>query len=140
MNNHIIFDQAVARLERNRLLHEVLPLQGDACIIVAERGGRIFGPFLGKGESVTWMSPAFTDAATFSAFVRAGNWNLGGERIWISPEIRYMVRDRKDFWNTVFVPPEMDPGSHALDRPAADEVRLTQSMSLEGTRSRVVFA
>ena len=34
----------------------------------------------------------------------AGDWNIGGERLWIALEIQYSVRNRSDFWRTIFWP------------------------------------
>ncbi len=96
--------------------YHILPLQGAAVALITQRGGRILGLFpTFDAKNLLWTnSAAFDTVAGFKQFVAQGNWNLGGERIWIAPEIQYNVRDRNDFWGTLVVPPQMDPGEYAL--------------------------
>jgi hypothetical protein len=110
------FEQVRERIRENGLRHERLALQDGAFVVVLEHGGRILGPFLAEDEaSIFWLNDAWRDADAFAAFVAAGKWNLGGERVWIAPEIQYSVRDRTDFWGTVACSPEMDPGHYTLE-------------------------
>lgn len=122
----------LSRLEANRIPCTVLALQGGTSIIVSQRGGRVFGPFLSpESESILWLNQAFSSAASLAGFLASGDWNLGGERIWIAPEIQYNVRDRADFWGSLRVPDQMDPGEHRLDQPEPGQCRLRQSLLLE---------
>ena len=115
MNNHITAADIAGRLDENGIRYEKLQLQGGAFILVSDRGGRIFGPFLAEGEeSLFWANGAFTGADTFQGFMRSGDWNLGGDRIWIAPEIQFYVKDRTKYWETIFVPPAVDPGTYTL--------------------------
>lgn len=97
--------------------YHILRLQESACALITQRGGRVLGVFpTPDAENLLWTNgAAFADADAFRLFVAEGGWNLGGERIWIAPEIQYNVRDRNDFWGTLHVPPQMDPGSYSLD-------------------------
>lgn len=115
MNDPITFQQMTAALSAAGEAYEVLPLQNGVSLVVTQRGGRVFGPFLAPdAASLYWTNPALASARTLESFVQAGEWNLGGERFWIAPEIQYNVRDRGDFWGTIAVPPAMDPGSYTL--------------------------
>ncbi len=126
------FPQVQQRIEEHQLRHELLDLQSGAFVAVLERGGRILGPFLSDtGESVLWLNESWADAADFSAFLAGGNWNLGGERVWIAPEIQYGVGDRTDFWGTVQCPPAVDPGAYRLERIDPRRVRLSQQIELQ---------
>ena len=132
MNERITDRQVIARLEENDIPYGVLALQNDMFIIISERGGRVFGPFLTQGgESILWINDAFADAESFREFLASGSWNLGGERMWIAPEIQYSVRDRDDFWGTVFWSPQVDPGNYTLEQPQPDWWQLSQDMTLE---------
>jgi hypothetical protein len=136
VNNHVTYRQVIARLEEQGLAHTTLELQSDVSIIISQRAGRIFGPFLpeaggGGSESIFWTSGVFADADDFEAFLASGDWNMGGERIWIAPEIQYNVRDRTDFWGTIDWPKQVDPGSYELEQLAEDNCRLSQEMELE---------
>jgi hypothetical protein len=120
-----------ARLTDNGLRYGVLELQGGASALVLERGGRVLGPFLdAQAGPHFWLSPAAGDDAAFARFLAAGEWNVGGDRIWIAPEIQYSVADRRDFWGTIALPPQMDPGAWALEEPAPGVWRLCQSLTL----------
>lgn len=110
------FEQVRERIEENGLRHERLALQDGAFVVVLEYGGRILGPFLAEDEgSIFWLNRVWQDPDAFASFVAAREWNLGGERVWIAPEIQYSVRDRNDFWGTVACPPEVDPGHYTLE-------------------------
>lgn len=120
-----------ARLAEHRLRYGVLELQGGASALVLERGGRVLGPFLdARAAPIFWLSPAACDDAAFTRFLATGEWNIGGDRIWIAPEIQFSVADRRDFWGTIALPPQMDPGAWVLDVPEAGVWRLLQSLTL----------
>jgi hypothetical protein len=113
--------------------YEVLELQNNASIIITQYGGRIFGPFFSsQSESILWVSELFADTHSLNDSIRSGEWNLGGERIWIAPEISYNVRDRDNFWGSYHLPAEIDPGHYVIERPRADRCRLSQDMTLKG--------
>ncbi|MCD4671683.1 MAG: hypothetical protein K8R77_03375 [Anaerolineaceae bacterium] len=103
-----------------------------ARIIISQRGGRIFGPFMGQvDESLLWTNSAFADAETFRAFLDAGDWNLGGERVYIGPELQYSVPDRKKFWDSYTLSPQVDPGNYELLMDdATGQCKLQQDMLL----------
>jgi hypothetical protein len=132
MNNRVTYQQIVTALEQNRLPYLTLTLQHNVSLIVTQRGGRILGPFLSSTEeSIFWTNKAFATPALLAEFLESGDWNLGGERIWIAPEIQYLVRDRSDFWGSIRVPEQMDPGQYHLDQPEPNQVRLVQEIVLE---------
>ncbi len=115
MTQAITSQQIIQRLEENHLRYALLPLQHDVFIVISERGGRVFGPFLSsESESIFWVNEAFADPDKFRAFLASGDWNIGGERVWIAPETQYLVRDRSDFWGSIRIPEQMDPGVQFL--------------------------
>ena len=132
MDNHITYEQTIARFEENGIRCHTLSLSGGLEIIVSQRGGRILGPFAGaKRESVTWMNGAFSSGDEFRAFLESGDWNLGGDRIWIAPELQFNVKDRDDFFGSYALPEQVDPGRYSLSNPAGDRCVLEQDMALE---------
>lgn len=132
MNNQITYRQVINRLKENGLPYAVLTLQNDVSIIISQRGGRIFGPFLSQeSESIFWINSAFARPDSFKALLDSGDWNLGGERIWIAPEIQYSIRDRTDYWGSYHLPEQVDPGRYVLSQPKPDQWRLSQDMTLE---------
>lgn len=115
MTSGITYAQLTESLRRNELVFGVITLQNDIRLIVTERGGRIFGPFLADDTpSLTWINSALAEADSLAAFLHAGEWNVGGERVWIAPEIQYIIQDRTDFWGTHHLPAAIDPGSYTL--------------------------
>ena len=136
MNNKITRHQITACLEDKGFAYAKLELQNGVSIVVSQYGGRIFGPFLPPdivpgGESLFWTNDAFAQPESFQDFLDSGDWNLGGDRIWIAPEIQYNVHDRTDYWNTYNLPNQVDPGRYRLEQTQPDQWRLAQDMVLE---------
>ena len=108
-----------------------MPLQDGSSLLITQRGGRIFGPFLNaEDEGLFWTSPALNSREAFSVFLAGGSWNIGGDRIWIAPEIQFSVADRQRFWQTLQTPPAVDPGSWTLSG-GGEKVTLEQSLALQ---------
>jgi len=126
--------QILSRFSENGMRCERLSLQNGVSILISQRGGRIFGPFLpnrDENPGLFWTNPVFADPKAFAEFLRANEWNLGGERIWIAPEVQYSVRDRNNFWDSIFWPAAVDPGNYELDEVSPGHWRLSQDMTLE---------
>jgi hypothetical protein len=131
MNNNITYHQVIACLEETDQPYAVLSLQNDVRLIILQHGARILGPFITiESSSIFWLNRALAQPESFRAFLSSGDWNLGGERVWIAPEIQYLVRDRTDFWGSVQVPAQMDPGRYVLDKSQPNQCRLSQSLTL----------
>ncbi len=131
MNEKVTDRQIVDRLEENGLPYARLGLQNGVSLIISQLGGRVLGPFLQPGgESLFWVNPDWRQPEAFRTLVGSG-WNLGGERWWVSPEFRYLCRDRHDYWNAEFIQPEMDPGRWRLEQAGPEQWRLAQEMTLE---------
>ena len=126
------YSSIVARLDEHAIEHHTLTLADGSLLLVSQRGARIYGPFRGASAgSENWVPLAFTDAEAFSALIESGHWNIGGERMWIGPEIQYMIPDRADYWGSYLLPAAMDPGQHALESDA-EGARLTSRFTLDG--------
>jgi hypothetical protein len=127
------FDQLTHSLEACGLPYGVLALENEVRLVLTERGGRLMGPFLPDGTSVAWINPMLADAGSFGRFLESSDWNMGGDRIWIAPEVQYLATDRDRFNETCVIPEQMDPGSWTLARadPGADRWVLRQRATLE---------
>ena len=109
----------------------VLPLQNGMAALLTQRGARVLGLFTSPdSENLLWTHSATSEAVQLQAFIGAGNWNLGGERCWIAPELQYNVRDRGDFWGTLTVPEMIDPGKYSFNA-TEHSVRWEQEMRLQ---------
>jgi hypothetical protein len=132
MNNHTTYEQIIQRFEENGLQSCTLPLNDALKILVSQRGGRILGPFAGRRlESILWMNESFSDKEAFKEFLKAGDWNLGGDRVWIAPELQYNVKNREDFFGSYALPQQVDPGSYSMEQPSVNSCLLEQDMVLE---------
>jgi hypothetical protein len=119
-----------ARLVEMAIPHEILAVGADASIIVSAYGGRVYGPFFGDDVSANWIPDAFADASQFAELIGSEFWNVGGERIWIGPEIAFMIPNRDDYWGSYMMPASLDPGKHTLTRDG-DTVVLRRTATLE---------
>jgi len=132
MTNVITSQQIRQRLEENHLGYALMPLQNDTFMIISERGGRVFGPFLNaESESIFWVNEAFATPESFRDYLASGDWNMGGERVWIAPETQYLVQDRLDFWGTIQIPAQMDPGVQFLSAVGEGGWKVSQNLVLD---------
>jgi len=123
--------QIMQRFEENGLHYTHLPLQDGAFLLVGERGGRVFGPFLQPGlDSIYWVNPVFNRPGNYAQALQDGFWNQGGERVWVAPEIQYSAHDRRDFWGTNRLPPQLDPGQYHLSQFSGGSISLENVFAL----------
>ena len=131
MNNHITFSQVCRMLDAQKMAYEVLALGNDWKAIITQYSGRLLGPFKGEnGESMLWVNAALNDEAAFRDFVRERRLHLGGERLWVNPELKFYCQAPELFDATYTVQPEIDPGDYALERQG-DNVFLRQETTLK---------
>jgi hypothetical protein len=112
----INIDQVLRTLKASRVGYGLVDLSDGYRLVIVGRGGHALGPFDAAGRSVLWLNPtAWESEQAYARFVEEGQWNVGGERLWLAPEIRFTVQDRSDFWGTYVLPPGMDPGNYQLE-------------------------
>ena len=119
-----------ARLRAAGVNAERLRVGPEAVVVVSPWGGRIYGPFFDSGPCENWLPEAFSSDDALTALVASRSWNLGGDRLWVGPEITYMIPDRSDYWGSCTMPPSMDPGTHHLTR-SGDEITLHREVNLQ---------
>jgi hypothetical protein len=111
--------------------YAVLPIGDGMQIMVTQRGARVLGIFpTPESDNLLWTNAALHTAEGVRAFRESGDWNMGGERCWIAPEIQYNITDRTRFFETLRVPPQMDPAQYSFD-VMNGKVRLQTTMALE---------
>lgn len=131
MENSITFTQISKRLAEQNQPFRTIPLHNQFVIIVTNRGGRILGPFKNESSSgILWVNQAFSSSAAFEKFISSGDWNIGGDRLWIAPEIPFFTKDRTNFYETTTPQPSVDPGTYTLDA-ASGGVRLFQNVTAD---------
>jgi len=127
MNRAPTFGQVVGSLEKCREQFSLVELGADARLVITRYGGRIIGPFFGEDqECPLWLSPSFSEPNELAALLRRRAWNIGGDRIWVAPELQYNVRDRARFLQSYDLQQAVDPGTYTL----ANGCELEQEMRL----------
>lgn len=113
-------------LPENRLLETVAGAGLEPKLLKVPRGGllvtvhgaRVLGIFLdGSAENLLWVHRDLGDGKSARDFLAAGQWNLGGDRCWLSPELELHFRNpRNPSHEDYVVPPAIDPGQYVVRR------------------------
>jgi hypothetical protein len=131
MDNKISYRTLITRLEENALPYGILHLQNGIRAVITQRGGRIY-PFPDEESTcLFWVNSAFAEPKAFKDFLDSGHWNLGGDRIWIAPEVQYSISDRNDFYGSFHLQEQMDPGHYQLEPAQNDGWRLHQDVKMD---------
>ncbi len=123
-------EQLLERFQENEEKYVILSIGQEAEIVVTQRGGRVYGPFTKAGnESLFWVTDRLQDPKEAGRFLKSREWNTGGDRLWIGPEIRYSVADRNRFWETLHTPEAIDPGNYIMEEEG-NQIKLSQEITL----------
>jgi hypothetical protein len=120
-------------LIKKGLKYELIHLTNNHQLLVTERWGKIFGPFEDENEPGTlWTSNKVLNSTHFDEMIRNDEWCIGGDRIWLAPEVQYNIVDRfsKNNENGYSLPKQIDPGNYRIRRLKKDTVELEQEMDL----------
>ncbi len=99
----------------------------DGTLVLLRRGARAV-PFDQRGRPLLWLAPEVSPGGDLDAWLARRAWNFGAERLWLGPEIRFMVSDRADFDGSYHLPGAMDPGEWSAE---AERGAMTFGQSLE---------
>ncbi len=109
---------------------EVLSVGDGWQVIVSEHGGHIFGPFSeAYPEGIFWIPEDIRDEEKYRERIENRVWNIGGDRVWIAPEIQFNITDRSRSRETLNTPKTIDPGSYRMTREG-DSISLAMSLDL----------
>ena len=123
--------QILKTFEHCGINYEILDIGDDNKIIISQHGGHVFGPFSKTfPEGLFWMPDSIREPEVFRQdLVDTRNWNTGGDRVWIAPEIQFNISDRNHFRETLNQPSIMDPGYYSMMRKG-ESVYLHQMLKL----------
>lgn len=111
--------------------YEVLEVGEGWHIIITRHGGHVFGPFSSQyPEGVFWTPESIKNPEEYKKLIDSKKWNIGGDRVWIAPEIQFNIKDRSRFRETLDTPKTIDPGSFSMER-SNDVVTLRQELDLQ---------
>ena len=109
--------------------YEVLDAGEGWQAVVTEHGGHVFGPFSDAcPDGIFWIPETVYDKEKYKELIDRKIWNIGGDRVWIAPEIEFNIRERAHFRETLDTPKSIDPGSYEMTR---EEDRIHLKMSLD---------
>ncbi len=126
----VTLQDMISRCHENKLKYTVINVGAEMKLLVLERGGRVFGPFIGESKGVFWANNIWNDTESFRTFLHKHEWNTGGDRIWIGPEIQFHIQNRQDVAHSEQIPSSTDPGSYRL-RVDNDKAVLRQKNRLK---------
>lgn len=110
---------------------------GAGYLLSTVRGARAF-PLDEHGQPLLWVAPALRPNASPTGRALADHeWNLGGERLWLAPEIRFMIHDRRNFDGSYELPIAMDPGDWSSDPDEPGRYRQTLELVARDTQEVV---
>ncbi|RLE92827.1 MAG: hypothetical protein DRN04_09165 [Thermoprotei archaeon] len=74
-------------------------------VTVCERGARLISLKIGGSPNLLWVNPAL------SKILKENEWNIGGLRVWISPERNFFYR-KPEVFGEWFCPKTLDPNNY----------------------------
>ncbi len=110
-----------------------MPLSGGYSVIVTEHWGKIFGPFSGDDDpGLLWLSPKAAEAQGLRDMKERGDWCIGGDRIWLAPEVQFNIPDRVhwDSDGAYVLPRAVDPGQYRMETQGDTCVSLEQRIDV----------
>lgn len=100
-------------------------------IAVSRHGGHVFGPFSEDyPDGIFWVPESIYEPEKYRQLIENQIWNIGGDRVWIAPEIQFNIRDRARFRETLDTPRTIDPGHYTMKKKA-NAIDLHQMLDLQ---------
>lgn len=113
---------------------------GDGRLLVTTHAARLLAcEAPGLSGNALWHNPALESPATAAGPLHAAGGELGGDRLWIAPEVGFIFTDlkaaRKNPLEHEALPPEMDPAAWEVLLAGEDGLSLQTAMTLVDHRS-----
>jgi len=111
---------------------------GSGSLLVTEHAGRVLGVFLDLvADNLLRVHPeVLAGGERARSFFESDEWNLGGDRLWLSPELELHFRDAEHPTPEAYdVPPEIDPGRYTVVQASEHAVQLEIGGELVNRRS-----
>ncbi|MCC5828901.1 MAG: hypothetical protein JJU36_05580 [Phycisphaeraceae bacterium] len=113
---------------------------GPGELAVCVHGARIVGCAIqGVDENLFYHQRGLENPEQAPGFLKKAGADIGGDRLWIAPEVAFMWPDlagaRIDPFGTYDLPAKMDPGHWEVEASGRDWIELTAAMDLVDHRS-----
>lgn len=105
-------------------------------LVLTVRGARVLGVFLDDaGDNLLWTAPALARPADATRLVLGGQWNVGGDRCWLAPEVElHFANPERPAREEYAVPAAIDPGRYEVE----DESETALSLRCDGELPNLV--
>ncbi|MCX5659605.1 MAG: hypothetical protein NTW19_07765 [Planctomycetota bacterium] len=115
---------------------------GDGRLLLTPHGGRLIGCEIpGIEGNLFWHNPNLEDPDKAASGFRAGGAGIGGDRLWLGPEIGLhwpdLKKARKSPWDDYFVPASVDPGEYKVMHDQPGHLRLAVEMKVKDHRLKL---
>jgi hypothetical protein len=124
----------IEALESAGLHYAKMDLENGHFIVVTELWGKIFGPFENCDDTgALWLSNVVLDRTAFEDMIRTKGWCVGGDRVWLAPEVQYNIPNRftESEEGGYSLPAQIDPGTYSMDSSKTGSITLVQDMDLQ---------
>lgn len=133
MENRILNQTELTEILEGNTPYFVLRGEGGCSIVLMQRGGRLIGAFPKEGsKNALWAHPQL------EAILNTEEWNVGGDRLWISPERDFFYKDAERFEHW-FCPRALDPGNYELASSNRNAVTFRNVFDLSNMRTGEIY-
>ncbi len=125
------FHQLIQHLKQLNMAYHVIETRPLGKLVTIERGARMLGIFPDEScDNLLWTSPVLIDLHNAQLqFEHGVEWNIGGDRTWLSPEIDFNIGDLDNLWSTYAVQPIFDPGNYRIHNTNEHSICIMQVTS-----------
>ncbi|MBD3338315.1 MAG: hypothetical protein GF353_04370 [Candidatus Lokiarchaeota archaeon] len=132
VSNYFTLDDIKSKLE-NLTKSLELNIDNKSTAIVSEYGGRLLGLFPKKDKiNLLWVNPNVREV------IQLGEWNVGGDRYWISPE-RYYFYENPESWEGWFCPKTLDPANYQILGYSNKSCTLSSKISIKNMSTKILY-
>jgi hypothetical protein len=125
-------EQLIDVIHQRKLQYKILSNDTKGSIVLLEHGARVIGLFPSSDSpNALWVNPDL-------ASLPNSNWNSGGDRIWLSPEIQFNIPEISQM-NSYEVQRHLDPGDFRFSASSNHPIVLQQTAKINAFRANGQF-
>ena len=110
-----------------------LNFNNESSAIISEYGGRLLGLFpKNDNYSLLWINPDIKKK------VQGRQWDIGGDRYWISPEREFFYKNPQN-WENWFCPQGLDPAYYDILAESSTSCTLSSPVTVESKIKNQIY-